>query len=215
MSIKYYFFYQYVLHVHVGLHICFFLSFLCFFICRRFDIKWVAPKAEGSFGDARGDIILSHDYIMFTSSSVAFELYTKFQTRYRDEYLLNQKEHDVKTSPRPFIVEGVEMDIRMRGFEFFSLISPYTFDSLRPMHLKATGRVRFQGKMVKPRYGVDEEVPGVGTTVKDNNHNLAGEVTISGLKLNQLMLAPQLVGSLSISPECVKVFCFKVFCCVL
>lgn len=170
----------------------------------RFDIKWVAPKAEGSFGDARGDIILSHDYITFTSSSVAFELYTKFQTRYCDEYLINQNEHDVKTSPRLFIVEGVEMDIRMRGFEFFSFISPYTFDSLRPMHLKATGRVRFQGKMVKPRYGVDKEVPGVGTTVKDNNHNLAGEVTISGLKLNQLILAPQLAGSLSISPECVK-----------
>jgi hypothetical protein len=34
---------------------------------------------------------------------------------------------------------------------------------------------------------------------------LVGEVSISGFKLNQLMLAPQLSGLLRISPEFIKV----------
>ncbi|XP_059640510.1 protein TIC236, chloroplastic [Cornus florida] len=176
----------------------------------RFDIKWAAPKAEGSFSDARGDIIISHDCIIVNSSSVAFELYTNVQTSYPDEYWLNRIESDVNAA-MPLNVEGVELDLRMRGFEFFSLVSSYNFDSLRPMHLKATGRIRFQGKVIKPFSGTDEQVFESGkhmedVPMKDNGvtHGLVGEASISGLKLNQLMLAPQLVGLLSISRERVK-----------
>ncbi|CAI9280233.1 unnamed protein product [Lactuca saligna] len=46
------------------------------FLKPRLDIKWSAPKAEGSFGDARGDIIISHESINISSSSIAFELVT-------------------------------------------------------------------------------------------------------------------------------------------
>ncbi|XP_057478726.1 protein TIC236, chloroplastic isoform X1 [Actinidia eriantha] len=176
----------------------------------RFDIKWTAPKAEGSFSDARGDIIISHDYITVSSSSVAFELSAKVQTSYPDEYWLNRKEYDVKAA-MPLIVEGVELDLRMRGFECFSLVSSYSFDSLRPMHLKATGRIKFQGKVIKPFHITDEqfccsEKEMEDMRIKDNGntHSLLGEVSISGLKLNQLMLAPQLAGTLSISRECIK-----------
>ena len=182
------------------------------FNCRRFDIKWTTPKAEGSFSDARGDIIISHDYITISSSSVAFELSAKVQTSYPDEYWLNRKEYDVKAS-MPLIVEGVELDLRMRGFECFSLVSSYSFDSLRPMHLKATGRIKFQGKVIKPFHITDEQFccskkEMEDMRIKDNGDSLLGEVSISGLKLNQLMLAPQLAGTLSISRECIKV-CHK------
>ncbi|MCH87895.1 embryo defective 2410 protein, partial [Trifolium medium] len=39
---------------------------------------------------------------------------------------------------------------------------------------------------------------------KGISDNLVGEVSISGLKLNQLMLAPQLSGLLTVSPERIK-----------
>lgn len=177
---------------------------------RRFDIKWIAPKAEGSFTDARGDIMISHDCITVSSSSAAFELYTEVQTSYPDDYWINRKESDAKGAI-PFTVEGVDLDLRMRGFEFFSLVS-YPFDSPRPTHLKATGKIKFQGKVLKPcsqstmqNFDSDKKMQHMEMTDKANEQSLVGEVSISGLKLNQLTLAPQLVGPLSISCDRIKV----------
>ncbi|KAF9613143.1 hypothetical protein IFM89_005714 [Coptis chinensis] len=176
----------------------------------RFDIKWAAPKAEGSFSDARGDMIISHDSITVNSSSVAFDLYTKVQTSYPDEYWSKGEDSDVMAAV-PLVVDGVELDLRMRGFEFFSLASSYSLDSPRPMHLKATGRVKFHGTVVKSSGNIDAGVLDpekdlLRTQKTDYNQksSLVGDVAISGIKLNQLMLAPQLVGSLSISHESIK-----------
>ncbi|OUZ99695.1 Protein of unknown function DUF490 [Macleaya cordata] len=175
----------------------------------RFDIKWAAPTAEGSFTDARGDIIISHEHITVNSSSIAFDLYMKAQTSYPKEDWLNRKSHDLKNAA-PLIIEGVELDFRMRGFEFFSLMSSYPFDSPRPMHLKATGRIKFQGKVVPISVSDMEVVSGdtnaLGLEMIDDEKKtgLVGEVSLSGIKLNQLMIAPQLVGSLSISHENIK-----------
>ncbi|XP_007013733.2 PREDICTED: uncharacterized protein LOC18588930 [Theobroma cacao] len=173
----------------------------------RFDIKWTAPKAEGSFSDARGDIMISHDCITVNSSSVAFDLFTKVQTSYPEEYWLNRKEFNVKSAV-PFIVEGVELDLRMRGFEFFSLVSSYTFDSPRPTHLKATGKIKFHGKVLKPCITSEQDFGPEGKpekmTDERSRQSLVGDLSVSGLRLNQLMLAPQLVGQLSISRNSVK-----------
>ncbi|CAN0906968.1 Protein TIC236, chloroplastic [Linum grandiflorum] len=171
----------------------------------RFDIKWIAPKAEGSFVDARGEIVISHEYIIINSSSVAFDLLSKINTSYPD-VCQQRDEYDAK-SHVPFTVEGVELDLRMRGFEFFSLVSSYPFDSPRPTHLKATGKIKFQGKIVKPCTPVEED-PSTKKNVHINvaglGECLAGEVSVSGLRLNQLMLAPQLSGQLSISTDHIK-----------
>jgi len=109
----------------------------------------------------------------------------------------------------PFIVDGLELDLRMRGFEFFSLISSYPFDSPRPTHLKATGRIKFQGKPCSSsnehNLGFEKNKQLLEMSDKGKTDGLVGEVLISGLKLNQLMVAPQLVGQLSISRECIKV----------
>ncbi|XP_008378290.3 protein TIC236, chloroplastic-like isoform X1 [Malus domestica] len=176
----------------------------------RFDIKWTAPKAEGSFSDARGDIIISHDSITVNSSSAAFDLSLKVQTSYTDEICLHRKDGYGK-SAMPFVVEGIDLDLRMRSFEFFNVVSPYTFDSPKPMHLKATGKIKFQGKVVTPcsfengqNFGLDRNKLPVTMTYKEKTDSLVGEVSISGLRLNQLMLAPQLAGSLSLSPEYIK-----------
>ncbi|PWA57698.1 hypothetical protein CTI12_AA406070 [Artemisia annua] len=175
---------------------------LCFDKIMNQYVPVDAPEAEGSLGDARGDIIISYEFITISSSSIAFELFTKVQTSYPHENLLTRKELDTKPAV-PVVIEGVELDLRMRGFEFFNLVSSYAFDSLRPIHLKATGRIKFQGKVVKP----------LSMSIADELHKnkdtevskiLAGDVSITGLKLNQLMLAPHLGGVLNISRGCIK-----------
>lgn len=172
---------------------------------RRFDIKWTAPKAEGSLMDARGDMIISHDYITVNSSSVAFELYTKFLTKYPHEYLLDQGDCEANVG-MPVSVEGVELDLRMRGFEFFSSSVPsFAFDSLRPIHLKATGRVKFQGKVTNSEQVLHFEENHRPMEGGNDSPTLSGDASISGLKLNQLMVAPQLAGVLSISHLGIKV----------
>lgn len=162
--------------------------------------------AEGSFNDARGEIIISHDSIIFNSSSSGFDLNTKVQVSYQEEPWLKEKDFLAKTSV-PFSVEGVELDLRMRGFEFFSLVPSYPFDSPKPITMKATGRIKFQGKVLKPSSLPYEQELGLESSKQATNqgNRLEGEASVSGLKLNQLMLGPQLAGVLSLSRDCFKV----------
>ncbi|XP_057525192.1 protein TIC236, chloroplastic [Amaranthus tricolor] len=169
----------------------------------RFDVKWNAPKAEGSFVDARGDVIICHDYIAVNSSSVAFDLYTKVLTYYPEENWLNEDHYDVKTA-KAFIVKGLELDLRMRGFEFFSMISSYPFDSPRPVNVKATGRIKFQGQVTKISNVSCQSATDGHDASPRNVDSLDGDVLVSGLKLNQLMLAPQLAGHMSFSRDRIK-----------
>lgn len=136
----------------------------------------------------------------------------KVQTSYSDEYYwLSRKESGLRNGAS-LTIEGVELDFRMRGFEFLNLISSYSFDSPRPMHLKATGRIKFQGKILKQTritnqnvLGTDKNLLDIETVDSEPIRSFVGEVLLSGIKLNQLMLAPQLVGSLNISPKNIKV----------
>ncbi|KAI4376157.1 hypothetical protein MLD38_013947 [Melastoma candidum] len=174
----------------------------------RFDIKWTAPKAEGSFNDARGDIIISHDYITVNSSSADFDLHWKILTSYPEDYWLDKSDVKVLRSI-PFTFEGLELDLRMRGFEFLSSVSSYPFDSPRPVHLKATGRIRFHGEVIEANLPDNQPirvdaVPDLVAAAAESTRSLVGDVSISGLKLNQLTLAPQLAGPLKISKEYIK-----------
>ncbi|KAF7830224.1 uncharacterized protein G2W53_012557 [Senna tora] len=175
----------------------------------RFDIKWTAPKAEGSFNDARGDIFISHDFVSVNSSSAAFDLLMRVQTSYFDDFSLKRDKFSAATV-FPFTIDGVELDLRMRDFEIFSL---YTFDSPKPLHMKATGRIKFKGMVSKSSNSTNEEnfvKNGQQVHMLDKGiaDSLVGEVSISGLKLNQLMLAPQLAGLLRVSPEHIKLEAF-------
>ncbi|XP_028228089.1 uncharacterized protein LOC114409015 [Glycine soja] len=174
----------------------------------RFDIKWTAPTAEGPFSKSQGDIIISHDFITVNSASAALDLYMKVQTSFSDNFSSKREEF---YAPRAslFTVGGVEFDLHMRGFEFFSLVTPYTLDFPRALILKATGRIKFQGKVLRPsttiiEHNFDKNKQHVQMLEKGSAASLVGEVSISGLKLNQLMLAPQMSGSLSVSPDCIK-----------
>ncbi|XP_020247626.1 uncharacterized protein LOC109825238 isoform X2 [Asparagus officinalis] len=175
----------------------------------RFDIKWAAPNAEDSFSDARGDIIISHEYVTITSSSIGFDLYTKIQTSYPDDYCQQKQLIDFRKTV-PLIIQGIDLDLRMRGFEFGSLVSSIPLDSARPLHLKATGRIKFQGKIVKPTRNINDKIIGFEKDLEDiqvtvnDKETLSGELSLSGIKLNQLLLAPQLAGSLCISHDTIK-----------
>lgn len=116
----------------------------------------------------------------------------------------------------PFTVEGLELDLRMRGFEFLSSVSSYPFDSPRPVHLKATGRIRFHGEVTEVNFPVSQQInldkaADLIAPAAESMRSLVGDVSISGLKLNQLTLAPQLAGPLKISKEYIKVIDIIIF----
>ncbi|KAJ4794147.1 embryo defective 2410 [Rhynchospora pubera] len=166
----------------------------------KFDIKWAAANAEDSFTDARGNIIISHDYITINSSSVAFDLNMQVQTSYIEEYL-SQLDPGAIVRKVPLVVEGLDLDLRMRGFEFASFFSLIQFDSPRPHHLKATGRVKFQGKVVRSQNTGLKYIKSDDSVLSNEESRLAGEISLTGIKLNQLTLAPQSSGFLSISRD--------------
>lgn len=170
---------------------------------RKFDIKWTAPKAEGSFNNARGDIFISHDSVTIDSSSAAFDLFMRVHTSDVDDFSLERNEfYAARTIP--FNIDGVDLDLRMRDFEIVSLGSTLSFDAPRPLHLKTTGKIKFQGRVSKPGQISVKKGRQVLVLETGSEDSLVGEVLISGFKLNQLMLAPQLSGFLRISPTHIK-----------
>lgn len=140
------------------------------------------------------------------SSSVAFDLNMQVQTSYIEDCLL-QQDPDATVRKVPLAVEGLDLDLRMRGFELASFFSMIQFDSPRPHHLKATGRVKFQGKVVKSRNTGRKNIKSDDSVVSDEVSRLAGEISLTGIKLNQLTLAPQSTGFLSISRDSLMVCC--------
>lgn len=79
--------------------------------------------------------------------------------------------------------------------------------------MKATGRIKFQGKVAKIEPAVTADVEQMSRETNDlgqekfgcEKTTLIGDVSLTGIKLNQLILAPQLIGSFSISDEKMKV----------
>lgn len=177
-----------------------------------FDIKWNAPEAKGTFSGARGDINISHEAIAINSTAFTFDLSAKIHTSYPP--LLSRREHrSMDVRPLPPDIEGLEVDLRMRGFDFLGLASPSspgTPAASEGFHTKVTGRAKFQGRVVK----LEEDLEVVvvkgrsnenTSTLKDARQHKAsgvtGEILLSGLKLNQFLVAPHLSGSMDIFPS--------------
>nr|KAJ0187814.1 hypothetical protein LSAT_V11C900490050 [Lactuca sativa] len=88
------------------------------------------------------------------------------------------------------IIEGVELDLHMRGFEFFNLVSSYAFDSLSLIHLKATRRIKFQGKVVKPVISIsDEQQTNTNGEKTEVSKILAGDVSITAICKQYVMVS--------------------------
>ena len=96
----------------------------------------------------------------------------------------------------------------MRGFDFLGLISPnlsgtpLSFTS-EGVHTKLTGRAKFQGRVVKSEEESEKMSKGKPMKVETNSQEVSGvtgEILLSGLKLNQFLVAPHLSGSMEIFP---------------
>ncbi|CAN6442192.1 unnamed protein product [Victoria cruziana] len=178
----------------------------------RFDIKWAAPNAEDSFNDARGDIIIAHEHITVSSSSAAFEVYLKLLTSYPYELLVDQKRPQHLKNSVPPVIDGVELDLRLRGFDFFNLVSSDVFGTPKPLHVKATGRIKLQGIVTrspkaddgKGALGSKRNMNGTHMFTDQEASVLTGDVLLSGIRINQLMIAPHLVGSVNVSQDNMK-----------
>ncbi|KAF3780354.1 hypothetical protein EJ110_NYTH39403 [Nymphaea thermarum] len=178
----------------------------------RFDIKWAAPNAEESFNDARGDIIIAHEHITVSSSSAAFEIYLKLLTSYPNELLVDQRRPEHLKNPAPPVIDGVELDLRLRGFDIVNLVSSDLFGTPKPLHVKATGRIKLQGLVTRSPNAVDgkgalgskRNMNGTHVVAEQGPSVLIGDVLLSGIRLNQLMIAPHLVGSVNVSQDNMK-----------
>ncbi|XP_057851125.2 protein SUBSTANDARD STARCH GRAIN 4, chloroplastic isoform X2 [Cryptomeria japonica] len=169
-----------------------------------YDIKWTAPKAEGSFTDAHGEIIISDEAITISSSSSTFDLLTKIEIAYPNLLYSENNSSDFKHAFAPDI-RSVDADLRLRGFDILGLFPFAPIGSSKPMHMKLTGRTKFEGHVVKSlERSVNEKVAWQDDCVGMKASGLVGEVHLSGIKLNQLLVAPQLTGSLDISPQSFK-----------
>lgn len=173
----------------------------------RYDIKWTAPKAEGSFTDARGDIIISDEAIIISSSSITFDLVTKIQISYPNGHYLKEESSDLIVAVAPDIL-GVDADLRLQGFDILSLTPFSAIGSPKPMHMKLTGRAKFHGSVVESlersvdgNIAVQEEILSSDDFLRTKASGLVGDVQLSGIKLNQLLVAPNSSGLLAIFPQ--------------
>lgn len=179
-----------------------------------FDIKWNAPEAKGAFNGVRGDINISHEAIAISSSAFTFDLSAKIHTTYPPLFSeRGDKSKDLRPSPPE--IEGLDFDLRMRGFDCLGLVSPNIPGALLPsategIHTKLTGRAKFQGRVVKPLENFNNMDGRRNQIIETGNQQLSGvtgEILLSGLKLNQFLLAPHLSGSMDIFPTKFKVSC--------
>ncbi|CAM6097615.1 unnamed protein product [Calypogeia fissa] len=178
-----------------------------------FDIKWDTPEAQGSFDGAHGDVHISREAISLNSSACTYDLSTKIHTLYPPILRTEVRTFEYKPAPPP-VVEGLDLDLKLRGFDVVGLVPPSS--SLADLsHMKVTGKVKFNGQVPKPRPKVvsdgeesvqtKEELKSSVAPSGNEISGLVGEVSLSGLKLNQLLVAPHLTGSLEVSPSSFKV----------
>jgi hypothetical protein len=174
---------------------------------RIFDIKWATPEAQGAFYEGHGDVHISREAIILHSLASSFNLTTKVHTSYPP---IVQKRGpripQFKPAAMP-TVTGLDVDMRLNGFDLMGvhpLCFGETFSPPQSMHMKVFGKVKFNG-LVPDAKTVSHESLQSESPPERNLTSMIGEVSLVGLKLNQFMVAPNLTGSLDISPTSLKV----------
>ncbi|KAL2635099.1 hypothetical protein R1flu_006578 [Riccia fluitans] len=172
-----------------------------------FDIKWNTPEAQGSFSGAHGDVHISREAIILNSSAFTYDLSSKLHTLHPPIDPNRKLVFEYKPAPPPTI-EGLDLDLRLRGFDVMGM-SPLRSPLTPSSHMKVTGKVKFNGHVPKSETNTALEPRLSGDTAGISRPGngipgLQGEISLSGVKLNQLLVAPQLHGSLDISPTSFK-----------
>lgn len=109
--------------------------------------------------------------------------------------------------PVPPTIDGLDMDLRMNGFDVMALHSLKFGDGIsspQATHMKIFGKLKFNGRVPGVNPASDDSIQAESTTTKQLTR-MVGDVSLVGLKLNQFLVAPNLAGSLDISPASLKV----------
>lgn len=178
---------------------------------RVFDIKWATPEAQGAFYEGHGDVHVSREAIILHSLASSFNLTTRVYVSYPP---FVQKRGPRIPQFKPAVmptVTGLDVDMRLNGFDLMGvhpLCFGETFSPPQSMHMKIFGKVKFKGRVP------DEKTASQGSLQSEcplerKLTSMIGEVSLVGLKLNQFMVAPNLTGSLDISPTSLKVSKFR------
>ncbi|KAJ7565427.1 hypothetical protein O6H91_02G060300 [Diphasiastrum complanatum] len=175
-----------------------------------FDIKWATLEAKGPFNGARGSINISHEAVVINSSAFTFDLYLK--AHIVESTMYNRKEKQLDYMPARFPrVEGLDADLRLRAFDVMRLTAsspPLSLPSSDDPHVKVSGRLKLHGRvtegMPSPFKDLLNGQKGSPAFGLGDNFGMVGDVWLSGIKLNQLLIAPQLAGSLEVSPTSFK-----------
>lgn len=171
-----------------------------------FDIKWATPEAQGAFYEGRGDVHISREAIILHSLASSFNLTTTVHTRYPPIVRnCGPRVPKVKLATMPSVT-GLEVDMRLDGFDLMgvqSLCFGEAFSPPQSMHMNVYGKIKFDGhvpdKETSSLEGLQSDL-----SLERNLTNMIGDVSLSGLKLNQFVVAPNLIGSLHISPTALK-----------
>ncbi|KAG0581653.1 hypothetical protein KC19_4G269200 [Ceratodon purpureus] len=171
-----------------------------------FDIKWATPEAQGAFCEGHGDVHISREAIILHSLASSFNLTTKVHTSYPP--IVQKRGPRIPQFKPPTMpkVTGLDVDMRLNGFDLMDvhpLCFGENFSPPQSMHMKVFGKVKFNGRV--PAIKTASQVSLEAESPPERKlTSMIGEVSLVGLKLNQFMVAPNLTGSLDISPTYLK-----------
>lgn len=160
--------------------------------------EWHLPLAEAS-----GHVRVSKDAIHFRSDAPTLGLNATLLTVYPNadlaRYATTQEEATAAAQP---LIEGCDISLNVQGADLMSLVGQgdtATSSVPSPFRLKVHGRTRFKGELTKKPKDVRDSAVRHGRNPVLGTYE--GELTLNGVKLNQLSIAPQLKGKLELSPS--------------
>eukprot|EP00850_Spirogloea_muscicola_P014510 SM000105S13855 [mRNA] locus=s105:52652:63657:- [translate_table: standard] len=161
------------------------------------DARWHAPDAGGSLVGSHGTVWIDRSATCVAGRADHFDFDSKIFQSY-PPLQPGKKSTKEDWDPEAFLsskpdITGVDLDLKLKSFDVMDLSPPLTGPanplSTNPAHLRLAGSVKLSTKL--PSNAVKQPTgsfPG-----------LSGNVSLQGFKLNQLLLGPQLAGTLDLS----------------
>ena len=160
----------------------------------KVEVNWNCPEAEAS---GSVEITRPAAYIELHAPSVDAKavLNTKYQAK---EVILSAVSQAEATAASRPIVEGAELNCNLHGLDVMPLLNDsYDIDrmtSSQPIRLKLSGKTQFHGELVQD-----------GQSDTSNFQNIVGEIAMEGLKVNNLNVARQMTGEVTVGKTGLKV----------
>ena len=161
------------------------------------NLKWETPEAG-----AAGSMSITRAASDFQLRAPQLEVGGRLQTSYPPyaQVRAARTQAEASAAARP-VIEGCDVDLSLNGLELMTYLAPprpQPAAAAQPLRLKLTGRAKFDGRLTSaPPDGASAPLPAPPSS-------FAGNLLLSGVRLNQLSLAPSLAGSLLASADGVQ-----------